>query len=177
MFQALLVFSKESSFFVSAKHKTKVNLHWIFNTIATVLILIAYACIYKNKENNLKAHLTTWHGLFGFITICYTVVQWIAGHFLTIFHDKIRHLIPYNRLHVYHSTSGVILYFLITVTFTLSFGSNWYKGSTPVYVQYLSFVAVAILALMVSTQVASKFVMRQNMAAARQTNNKTTNKT
>ena len=68
-----MVFSKESSLFVQASHKTKVNLHWVFNTIALFIVLIAYACIYKNKELNSKLHLTSWHGLVGFITICYTV--------------------------------------------------------------------------------------------------------
>jgi hypothetical protein len=64
-------------------------------------------------------------------------------------------------LHVYHSTSGVFLYFCVTITFVLSFGSNWFVGSTPGWVQYISFVAVAILALMVSLQVSQKFVLRQ----------------
>ena len=166
MFQALLVFSKESSLFVNVNHKTKVTLHWVFNTIALLLVIIAYACIYKNKELNLKKHLTSWHGLIGFITIFYTITQWIAGHFLTILYDKIRHLIPFSRLHLYHSTSGVVLYLFVTITFILAFSSNWFVSSTPGYVQYMSFVAVAILALMVSLQVSNKFVMRQ--AALRQ---------
>ena len=93
--------------------------------------------------------------------LSYKAVQWVAGHFLTVFHDKIRHIIPYGRLHVYHSTSGVFLYFFATVSFILAFSTNWFTGSTPGYVQYLSFVAVGILALMVSLQVSQKFANRQ----------------
>lgn len=157
------MFSKESSLFVSYKHKTKIRLHWIFNSLALVSILIGYACIYMNKENNSKPHLTSWHGLLGFITICYTLTQWLAGHFLTLFIDKIRHLMPYNKLAVYHSTSGCFLYLFATTTLCLGFLTNWFKSVTTVYIQYLSFVAVALLALMVTTQIATKYAPKRKL--------------
>ncbi len=65
MFQAVLIFSKESSLFGSLKHQTKITLHWLLNTIGILCILTAFAAIYFNKEEKSKSHFTSWHGLIG----------------------------------------------------------------------------------------------------------------
>lgn len=65
LFQAVLVFSKESSFFGSLKHQTKISIHWLLNTLGVLCIFTAFAAIYYNKEENSKQHFATWHGLIG----------------------------------------------------------------------------------------------------------------
>ena len=121
MFQAILVFSKESSLFVSLSHQTKVKLHWLFNTLSLISVLSAFAVIYYNKELNNKEHFTTWHGLIGAITILYTTIQFIAGHNLTIFNNIFKKItkIPYPSLAIFHATSGTFLFVTVCTSFCL----------------------------------------------------------
>lgn len=65
LFQAILVFSKESSLFGDFKHKNKITLHWILNTLGLFSILVGYAAVYYNKEEHGKPHLVSWHSLIG----------------------------------------------------------------------------------------------------------------
>ncbi len=121
MFQGILVFSKESSLFVSLGHQTKVKLHWLFNTLSLISVLSAFAVIYYNKELQQKNHFTTWHGLFGIFTILYTSIQYIAGYNLTLLNNIFRKItqIPYPSLAIFHATSGTFLFVIICASFCL----------------------------------------------------------
>ena len=114
-FQAILVFSKESSLFVNMTHKRKVNIHWILNSLGLLCVLTAFGVIYYNKNSLGKDHFTTWHGLIGIITIVYTCIQFIAGHNLTILNNLFKKLtnIPYPSLAIAHATSGTFLFIMI----------------------------------------------------------------
>lgn len=151
------MFSKESSLFSSLSHKTAVNLHWLLNGLGLLSILIGYAAIYYNKENNGKPHLTTYHGIIGVCTIGYTVVQFIAGHNLTILNRFIRKLIPYNSLAIYHATSGTFLFVLACTSLSLGINSNWFANQSGL-VWYLSFAFTALFGLIVTNQVTAKYV-------------------
>jgi hypothetical protein len=65
MFQAILVFSKQSSLFGSLSHSQKTTIHWLLNTFGLTSILTAYAAIYYNKEEHGKPHLQSWHAIIG----------------------------------------------------------------------------------------------------------------
>ena len=65
MFQAVLAFNKENYLFNSLKHKQKITIHWIFNSLGLVSILVGYAAIYYNKEEHERPHLTSWHSYLG----------------------------------------------------------------------------------------------------------------
>ncbi len=175
MFQAILVFSKESSLFGSLKHQTRITLHWILNTLGLLAVLTAFAVIYYNKEENGKLHFTSWHGLIGVATIAYTVVQYLAGHNLTIFNSFVRKFIPYNKLSIYHATSGTFLYVLACISLSLGIFSNWFSSSTPFYIWYLSFALTALLGLIVTNQVSAKYV-RPKLNASEVKKEKTPNK-
>ena len=158
MFQAILVFSKESSLFANVSHQNKITLHWIFNTLGLASILLALAAIYKNKEDRGKSHFYTWHGLIGIITIGYTMIQFVAGHNLTIFNKFVRKFISYNQLAIYHATSGTFLFVLACASISLGIYSNWFSESTPFYIWYLSFALTGVLGLIVTNQVTAKYV-------------------
>ncbi|RNA36289.1 cytochrome b561 domain-containing 2 [Brachionus plicatilis] len=152
LFQAILVFSKESSLFSGVKHKNKVTLHWILNALGVFSILVAYAAIYYHKEEIERPHFKSWHGTIGIFTIGYTVIQFIAGHNLTIFNFFIRKFVKYQSLCMYHATSGTFLYVLACVSISLGICSNWFSESTPFYVGYLCFAITAMLGLIVTNQ-------------------------
>ncbi|CAF0796281.1 unnamed protein product [Brachionus calyciflorus] len=158
LFQAILVFSRESSLFATIKHKNKITLHWIFNTLGLFSILLGYAAIYYNKEERGKPHLKTWHGILGIATIVYTIVQFVAGHNLTIFNSFVRKFVSYQSLSMYHATSGTFLYVLACLSISLGIYSNWFSESTPFYVWYLCFAITAMLGLIITNQVTAKYV-------------------
>ena len=157
MFQAILVFSKESSLFRSLNHKTAVNIHWLLNVLGAISILIGYAAIYYNKENHEKPHLTTWHSWIGVGTIGFTLVQVAAGHNLTVLNRFIRRFIPYNTLAIYHATSGTFLFVLACTSLSLGINSNWFANQSG-FVWYLSFAFTALFGLIVTNQVTAKYV-------------------
>lgn len=160
MFQAILVFSKESSLFVNMQHQTKVRVHWIFNTLGLIAILSGYAVIYYNKELNSKAHLTTWHGVVGLFTIGYTFMQFIAGHNLTIFYNMVRKItnFSYPKLAIFHATSGTFLFVCVCSSVCLGINSIWFSSMTPFYIWYFSFAVTGLFGLIVTNQVTSKYV-------------------
>lgn len=158
LFQAIVVFSRESSLFGSLKHKTKVTLHWALNTFGVFSILTAFAVIYYNKEEHGRPHFKTWHGLIGVTTVCYTLIQWVAGHNLTIFNEYVKKIIPYSKLSIYHATSGTFLYVLACISLSLGIFSMWFSENTPFYMYYLSFALTALLGLIVTNQVTTKYV-------------------
>jgi cytochrome b-561 domain containing protein 2 len=151
------LFSKESSLLGSFSHRTSVNLHWILNSLGLFSILIAYAAIYKNKEEHERPHLTTWHGIIGIVTIVYTVIQFIAGHNLTLFNGFIRRFVPYNSLAIYHATSGTFLFVLACTSLSLGVNSNWFANQSG-FVWYLTFALTAVFGLIVTNQVTAKYV-------------------
>lgn len=92
------------------------------------------------------------------MTIIYTVVQFIAGHNLTVFNFFIRKFVKYQSLCMYHATSGTFLYVLACLSISLGIYSNWFSESTPLYVGYLCFAITAMLGLIVTNQVTAKYV-------------------
>ena len=112
MFQAVLVFSKESSLFVNMSGKTKVTFHWLFYSLGLVCILAGLAAIYYNKELNLREHFTTWHGKIGIFTILYTATQYLFGFNLTLLNAFVAKLtkLSYPQRSIFHATSGTCLF-------------------------------------------------------------------
>jgi cytochrome b-561 domain-containing protein 2 len=164
MFQGSIVYSKESSLLASFPHKTKINVHWTFNTLAILCTLIGYICIYINKDQNSKQHLVSWHGIIGFITVIYTCLQWFAGHFLTLFLKNVRNLISYSKLKRFHAFSGLFLYFFVTTTMILGLYSSWFQRFNSSYTQYLCIVAVLLSQLIVLNQMILKYVTKKTNA-------------
>jgi cytochrome b-561 domain-containing protein 2 len=162
MFQASIVYSQDSSLLMTLKHKTKVNIHWILNTLAVICILIAYICIYVNKEQNSKPHLVSWHGIFGLIAIVYACIQWFAGHFLTLLVERVRPIIPYSKLKRYHAFSGLLLYFFMSTALILGLFSNWFQTQNSSFIQYLCVVCVLLSLLVVLNQIILKYITKKS---------------
>jgi hypothetical protein len=180
LFQAILVFSRESSLFGGLKHQNKVTLHWIFNTLGLLSILVGYAAIYYNKEENGKPHLTSYHSYIGryfcyhkfnsisgikeliyfkgIVTIVYTCIQFVAGHNLTVMNFLVRKFVNYNALALYHATSGTFLYVLACLSISMGINKMWVKDDTPFYIWYMYFAVTALLGLIVTNQVTEKYV-------------------
>ncbi len=91
------------------------------------------------------------------MTIVYTVIQFIAGHNLTLFNGFIRKFVPYNSLAIYHATSGTFLFVLACTSLSLGVNSNWFANQSG-FVWYLTFALTAVFGLIVTNQVTAKYV-------------------
>jgi cytochrome b-561 domain-containing protein 2 len=70
----------------------------------------------------------------------------------------VRKIVPYNKLSLYHATSGTLLYVLACVSISLGIYSNWFSNDAPFYLWYLCFAVTALLGLIITNQVMEKYV-------------------
>jgi cytochrome b-561 domain containing protein 2 len=154
-----LVFTKQGgSIFKSFKHSSKITLHWIFNVCGLVCIVSAFLAIYQNKNNSNKPHFKSWHGLIGITTICYTIVQIFAGHFLTVLNSLVAKMVPYKQMAKYHSFSGMFLFCSACVSMCLGVYSNWFTNVAQYYVWLASYALIVFFGITAFKQVANKYM-------------------
>jgi len=148
MSQGILLFSSHSSLIPSASRSKKINYHAYILLVMLAIIYIGQTVIYTVKESKGKQHFTTWHGLFGVITVMYTTVQVLAGIFVkyaSMF--KLPKTLTLADLKLYHGTSGCVLFLLSCATLTLGLSTDWFTSHANEYVRGLTLVAVAVLGL------------------------------
>lgn len=104
----------------------------------------------------------------GIFTIIYTVVQYIAGHNLTVLNFIPKKLgLGYRQLSMYHATSGTFLYVLACVSLSMGIYKTWFSAEDSSFVTwYLCFAFTALLGLIVANQVTAKYVRPKSSAAA-----------
>ena len=161
MFQAIMVFSKESSLFGTFKDSNRVLIHATLQTFAILCIITGFLAIYYTKIENGKPHFKSWHGLIGIVTIGYSCIQYVAGFLVS--QPRLRELLFMKsmkqiQMNIYHATSGTFLFVLACMSIGLGIYSNWFTSATPFYVWYLSFALASFLGLIISLQVTSKYV-------------------
>ena len=107
----------------------------------------------------------TYKGIF---TIIYTVVQYIAGHNLTVLNFIPKKLgLGYRQLSMYHATSGTFLYVLACVSLSMGIYKTWFSAEDSSFVTwYLCFAFTALLGLIVANQVTAKYVRPKSSASS-----------
>ncbi|XP_060079021.1 transmembrane reductase CYB561D2-like isoform X2 [Ylistrum balloti] len=160
MFEAIIVFSRESSLIQSSSRVAKAEVHaWVMG-IAATCASCGFAAIYVNKDLNHKSHFMTWHGFIGLLTLCYVMLQLIGGILLK-YSGILRSLNIQIRLadmKLYHATSGLVLFTAISVTLILAFWSDWFVSQTNVYTWYACFMALSCIAMIVMMQITSTYL-------------------
>lgn len=164
MIEAILLFSPHSSILAKYSRKTKSTTHWIMMLLALACMIGGYLAIVINKDINGKLHLTSWHGLIGFITIMYTCVQAFGGLFQIW--GWLRDLLPRSftlgRLKGYHATSGLTLYMLACISLFLGMQSNWFVANVTGTSWYACAACPMVLLLIVSNQVTSAYLPKSS---------------
>ncbi|XP_069141907.1 transmembrane reductase CYB561D2-like [Argopecten irradians] len=160
MFEAIVVFSRESSLFQSRTHATKSEIHaWVMGVAATCASC-GFASIYINKDLNQRSHFTTWHGFIGVLTLSYVLLQMTGGVLL-----KYSGILQSLNIHIrrvdmklYHATSGLVLFTAISVTLILAFWSDWFVSHTNVYTWYACFMALTCISMIVMQQITTAYL-------------------
>lgn len=158
MFEGLLVFNRESSLLLTAARQTKILVHWVLQATAVTCALLGFMVIFYNKYRHDKPHFTSWHGTFGVITVSYIVMQSIGGSFVK--YEFLRSLIKMRLadLKLYHATSGLIAFTLVTATLMLAMYSTWFTSSVDDVLWYGCAAAVSFMAVIVMNQITSEYL-------------------
>jgi cytochrome b-561 domain-containing protein 2 len=106
--------------------------------------------------------------LIGLIVFIWSLLQAVAGLFLTILQRYIRSFgLTYAQLRIYHATSGVLLFTLSCLALVLGLASNWFKSKMPdnkiIYsiIFYLLTSSILFLAHKCVEQVKNRYVKRK----------------
>lgn len=157
--EAILVFSPQSSFLVSATRKTRVFVHWTGAVAALSCVLIGLATVWWNKELRNKSHATTWHGILGYATVAYLAVQCCAGAMVK-YPSVVKNMVRLADLKMYHATSGLTLFALGCVSLVLGMYSNYFNRLVTGTSWYACVGCVAFLALIMANQVTSAYLKK-----------------
>jgi len=157
MMEAILIFSPESSLFVSSSRKSKVKAHWIMQSLSIACIWIGFIAIVLNKFLRGKAHFKTWHGTLGLITVLYVSLQAGVGILLMYPATAKRWNWKLVQLKVYHATFGLVGFVLASVTMIVSLHSNFVTKQLDGFAWWACVLAVSWCALFVMNQVSNTY--------------------
>lgn len=160
-FQAILLFSPQSSLLQKLTRDTKIFIHWVLSVSAATCMIIGGWVIYHNKEANNKPHLRSWHGLLGFITIIYFIVQ-LFGGIANKYSASLSTVIDSKYMRFMHAVSGMLLFLFLTGTVVLGMYSNWFTGVVTGTSFYACVLCPIIIALVVCNQVVSKYFINKH---------------
>lgn len=128
MAQGILAVSGQSIFADVSTHNKRVYGHWVFQTLALVLITIAQSSIYVNKNNNGYPHYQTIHSYFGLGTYIATLFGAIGGT-ANKYSNSLKGFIKPVQLKVGHAMAGSVLYVIATITICLGINQTWTSES------------------------------------------------
>lgn len=131
MTEAILCFSDENIFTNFLNHKERITLHWILHTIGGFFITASFGVIIASKNSKGKAHFTTWHGIFGLITIVCVALS-VFGGLIAKYSFQLRQTFRPVVVKVLHSVFGSVVYVLMIFTVLLGVYSNWFKRNSTI---------------------------------------------
>lgn len=159
VFEAVLVFSPQSSLLGSVSHQTKVTIHGMLAGLGAACAIGGFAIIFQVKENNKKLHFQTWHGLLGLITVGYACMQLLGGACVK-YYPYVSGLLKMKLadLKTTHATSGTIAFGLITATLLTALNTTWFVEKVGEGVAwYACALTVIFIGLAVGGQVLSSY--------------------
>ncbi|XP_049295588.1 uncharacterized protein LOC125770233 [Anopheles funestus] len=159
MSQAVLTMSGTNYFTHRCHHRTKVFLHWVLQAVAGILITIASVCIFLNKVRLGKPHFQTLHGIFGLVTVCFTLAS-IGGGVTTKYAFQLRHYISPIYSKLMHGIAGTVAYLLGVTTISLGVYSRWFQEDNEANVRLTLVIAIGTIALYVVVAPITNSVLR-----------------
>lgn len=159
MTEAILLFSPHASPVKRLPHRTKTRVHWLLQCVCACCAALGLAAICYNKRLHGKAHLGSWHGLLGLLTVVVLGLQSVAA--LPLVYHRLARGCSLAALKRCHAASGLLAYLLGSASLLLGLCSSWFSGSVREHAWYLSALCPALTALLVTKQVASAYVAKK----------------
>lgn len=138
-------------------HSSKVTAHWVLLTAVAAAHGLGYAAIYYTKEAKNKPHLTSWHGLLGFMTSLLLWTQLSAGVF-SKYPKLLQSFVPLRALRAGHSLSGSVTFAAGMVTLCLALWSVWFQSNAAAWSFYPALALHLLLLFVVCKRHVQKYV-------------------
>lgn len=157
MFEGIMLFNQQSSLVPKLNHLTKGTIHGFFMFSGTLCAALGFTAIYVNKEQNNKLHFQTWHAWAGVATLVYITVQTVAGIFLK-YHNIFKIPIKLKDMKLYHATSGLLAFTLVSITVYLALFSSWFSSVATGTTWFAAVACLSCMALTVMMQVTTNYL-------------------
>lgn len=157
MTEGLLLFSAEGSLCCCKSRKRKARVHWLCQTGGLLSALIGLAFMVASKTRSELPHLVSWHSVLGICTLVVTVLQAVCGLcilFPQLLFPKLLHPPPHpSKVRLYHTTCGLVVYFLATFTIVSAMFSDWFQATVRGTPWWTLFLLTLLSALVVINQI------------------------
>lgn len=159
MTEAILMFSPQSSVFPSSTRATKAQIHWMIQAASITCTSLGFAAIFYNKNQRGKDHFTSWHGLFGLVTMILVLLQAFQG--ISIYYQKFSLMkASLGQRKQLHALVGVLVFTLACFTIVLGYFSNWFVKNVNDAVWWGSVLSTLAMTGVIMGQVANEFVAK-----------------
>ncbi|CAH2008817.1 unnamed protein product [Acanthoscelides obtectus] len=127
MYEGIIVISKENPIghYFGLTHDLKNFWHWVLITAASFLVLAGFAVVYTNKNQEGKDHFTSWHGLFGLLSIIICFPSVVNGT-ATLWEPKLKNVLDPYVTKLIHQCFGTVAIIFGGLCSILSVYSNWF---------------------------------------------------
>ncbi|XP_020786617.1 probable transmembrane reductase CYB561D1 [Boleophthalmus pectinirostris] len=151
MTEGLLLFA-EGSLCCCRSRKRKVGLHWCFQAVGLVSAVTGLGFMVASKNRSQLPHLVSWHSVLGVCTLVVTALQAACG--LCMLFPQIQQVSLYSaKLKLYHTTFGLVVYFLATVTIVSALFSDWFQATMRGAAWWILLLVTLLPALVVMNQI------------------------
>lgn len=157
MFEAILLFNQQSSFFLSWDRVIRGTIHGYVMFTGVVCAVGGFLAVYINKNRNDKPHFQTWHSWFGAATLAYISLQVIGGISLK-YHNLFRIPIKLVDMKLYHATSGLVAFTLVSTTVYLALFSTWFSSVAVGTTWFACAACLSCIALTVMIQITTNYM-------------------
>lgn len=152
MTEGLLLFSAEGSLCCCKSRKRKVRVHWFCQTMGLLFVVIGLSFMVASKKRSELPHLVSWHSVLGVCTLTVTVLQAACGMCM-LFPKLLQPLPQRSKLKLYHTTCGLVVYFLATFTIVSAMFSDWFQATVKGVAWWALFLLPLLSALVVINQI------------------------
>ncbi|XP_033823301.1 probable transmembrane reductase CYB561D1 isoform X1 [Periophthalmus magnuspinnatus] len=125
--EGLLLFG-EGSLYCCKSRSHKVCMHLCCQAAELVFAITGLGFMVASKNRSELPHLVSWHSVLGLCTLVVTALQAACG--LCVHFPKQQQILLYpSKLKLYHTTLGLVVYFLATVTILSAMFSDWFQAT------------------------------------------------
>lgn len=162
MTEGLLLLSAEGSLCCCKSRKCKVYVHWFCQTMGLLSAVIGLGFMVASKNRSELPHLVSWHSVLGVCTLTATVLQAACG--MCMVFPKLLQPLPHpSKLKLYHTTSGLVVYFLATFTVVSAMFSDWFQAIVKGVAWWALFLLPLLSALVVINQILNAHLPHKKM--------------
>lgn len=115
--------------------KWALTTHISLESMSFIFITLGFLSIYFNKENNNKAHFTSWHGLIGIAAILILTIQTLLG--VVARYPRVVVKLDANWWKTLHIASGIFITLVTIASLVSGCFSSWFASQAGILNAYI----------------------------------------